>query len=43
VRHDKLADLDRTIIEADLDRDDAYEISISLLGHHTIAMHQIDA
>jgi Ca2+-binding RTX toxin-like protein len=43
VRHDKLADLDRTIIEADLDRDDAYEISISLLGHHTISMHQIDA
>ena len=43
VRHDKLADLDRTIIEADLDRDDAYEISISLLGHHTMSLHEIGA
>ena len=43
VRHDKLADLDRTIIEADLDRDDAYEISISLLGHHAMSLHEISA
>ena len=43
VRHDKLADLDRTIIEADLDRDDAYEISISLLGHHSMSLHEIGA
>ena len=43
VRHDKLADLDRTIIEADLDRDDAYEISISLLGHHAMVLHEISA
>ena len=43
VRHDRLADLDRTIIEADLDRDDAYEISISLLGHHSMSLHEIGA
>ncbi len=41
VRHDKLADLDRTIVEADLDRDDAYEISISLLGHHSMSLHEL--
>ena len=38
VRHDSVADLNRTIIEADLDDDDAYEISIMLLGEHALWM-----
>ena len=38
LRHDSVADLNRTIIEADLDDDDAYEISIMLLGEHALWM-----
>ena len=39
LRHDTLGDLERTIIEADLDRDEAYEISITLIGNHTLTLH----
>ena len=37
-RDDHLGDLDVTVVEADLDRDDAYEIVVSLRGHHDLAI-----
>ena len=40
LRHDNLADLERTIIEADLNDDDHYEISITLIGHHSMSLHE---
>ncbi len=38
-RHDKIADLERTHIEADLDADDAYEISITLHGNFAMSFN----
>jgi len=35
-RHDRFDELDRTVIEADLNNDDSYETSIYLSGHHAL-------
>ena len=43
VRHERVADLERTFVEADLNSDNDYEISIALHGNFTMALNVHDA
>jgi Ca2+-binding RTX toxin-like protein len=42
IRHDKVAELERTYVEADLNADDVYEISIALYGNFSMSLHLHD-
>jgi hypothetical protein len=41
VRHEKIDDTFRTIIEADINRDDSFETIIFIEGHHVLAMTEV--
>jgi Ca2+-binding RTX toxin-like protein len=43
VRHDRVADLERTYVEADMNADDQYEISIALHGNFAMTLNVHDA
>jgi Ca2+-binding RTX toxin-like protein len=43
VRHDRVADLERTYVEADMNSDDQYEISIALYGNFAMTLNVHDA
>ena len=43
VRHDRLADLERTYVEADMNADNEYEISIALYGNFAMTLNVHDA
>ena len=42
IRHDKVAELERTYVEADLNADDIYEISIALYGNFSMSLQLHD-
>ena len=39
-RVERLDDIDKTIVEANLDGDESYEISFALSGHHSLIIHE---